>query len=192
MNTAEKIAGAYLRLNGFLLLPQFTVFLGGSHGHVDWVGLRAAGSKEVGVNMPFPTDDKFFEAIPKDICAEPRDTLLGLVAEVKTNDELDRPKADQVEYIRNFLGEATVIEVAFSESRNPPAWPNGCMEIGNGYALKWIIDRIRWMDENHDRGLTKLGSWTLSEDTLADFLVLHRYGAFKQAEPVAKADCGDK
>lgn len=35
MNMAEKIAATYLRLNGFLVLLQFTVFIDGEHGHVD-------------------------------------------------------------------------------------------------------------------------------------------------------------
>lgn len=63
------------------------------------------------------------------------------------------------------------------------------MEIGNEYALKWIFERVRWMDQNHS-GLTKSGSWPWSEDALAEFLVLHRYGAFKQAEPGAPRDRG--
>ncbi len=79
MNAAEKIAASYLRLNGFLLLPHFTVFEGGYHGHVDIVGLRAAGSKEVGGGLTFPTDDKLFAAIPKEIPrASARGYLLGL------------------------------------------------------------------------------------------------------------------
>lgn len=178
MNFAEKIAGVYLRLNGFLLLPQFTVFEGGYHGHVDWVGLRAAGSREIGGNREFPTDDKFFAAIPSNICAHPRDSLLGLVAEVRTNKQRDEPQANQVKYVRTFLGGATVIEVAFSESNNPPACRDNCIEIGNNYALRWIFERIRWMDKNH-HGLTKSGSWPWSEDAIAEFLVLNRYGAFK-------------
>ena len=63
------------------------------------------------------------------------------------------------------------------------------MEIGNEYALRWIFERVRWMDKNHS-GLTKSGSWPWREDALAEFLVLHRYGAFKQAEPGAAADGG--
>jgi hypothetical protein len=41
LNLAEKIARAYLRLNGFPQLPHFTVFSGGEHGHVDLIGIRA-------------------------------------------------------------------------------------------------------------------------------------------------------
>ena len=42
MNTAEKIAVMYLRLNGFLLLPHFTVFDGNYQNHINLIGLRAA------------------------------------------------------------------------------------------------------------------------------------------------------
>jgi hypothetical protein len=188
MNTAEKIAGSYLRLNGFLLLPQFTIFHGDQHGHVDWVGLRAAGSKEIVGTMTFPTDDRFFQAIPPESCPCPRETLLGVAAEVRTNNRLDEPRTTQVDYVRQFLNGSTVIAVAFSESRDGPTWSDHCMEIGNIYALRWIIDeRIRWMDQNC-RSLTKSGSWTWSEDALADFLILQRYGAFGQAEPGAAPD----
>ena len=40
MNAAEKIAATYLRLNGFLLVPQFTVFEGDRHSHVDLVSIE--------------------------------------------------------------------------------------------------------------------------------------------------------
>jgi hypothetical protein len=46
MNGPEKIAAAYLRLNGFLLLPQFTIFDGQRHNHIDLVGVRCAASVE--------------------------------------------------------------------------------------------------------------------------------------------------
>ena len=178
MNAAEKIAGVYLRLNGFLLLPHFTVFDGDMHGHLDWIGLRAARSEEVGANVPFPTDTAFFDAIPPEVCPHPREILLGLAAEVRTNKERDRPDASQVEYVRKFLGNATVLKASFFESNHRPTWSEECIEVGNEYALKWIFERVAWMNENHWR-LTKSGSWPWSDDALADFLVLYRYGAFK-------------
>ncbi len=187
MNAAEKIAATYLRLNGFLLLPHFTVFEGGYHGHVDLVGLRAAGSKEGGGELTFPTDDGFFAAIPRHVCERPRDTFLGLVAEVRTNKKRDEPEAYQVDYVRNFLGGVPVLQVTFFESDKQPSWPGGCLEIGNEYALRWIIERVRWMDKNHT-GLTKSGSWPWSDDALAEFLVLYRYGAFGLSERGDAAD----
>jgi len=79
MNMSEKIAATYLRLNGFLLLPQFTVFIDGEHGHVDLVGLRAKGSSEESAGLTFLIDDKFFNAIDPDVCKDPRNEFLGVV-----------------------------------------------------------------------------------------------------------------
>jgi len=60
MNTAEKLACTYLRLNGFLLTPHFTIFSGENHTHIDIIGLRSKGSKEEVDNFTFPLDDDFF------------------------------------------------------------------------------------------------------------------------------------
>jgi hypothetical protein len=143
MNLAEKIAATYLRLNGFLLLPHFTVFGGGYHGHVDVLGLRAGGSKELAGVLTFPTDDKFFGAVPHRITESARDTSLGLVAEVRTNDSRDRPHPNQLDYVRAFLGNVPVVPVAFFESKTEPVWREECLEVGNAYAIRWIVQRIQ-------------------------------------------------
>jgi hypothetical protein len=177
MNLAEKTAAAYLRLNGFLLLPHFTVFDGCCHGHVDLVGLRAAGSKEESGGITFLVDDRFFGAIKANLCINPRFSLIGVVAEVRTNPSVDEPKVEQQDYVNVFLGGAPVVPVAFFESAAEPFWPDRCLKVGNSYALKWIIERIQWMDKSH-RKLTRSGSWPWSDDALADLMVLYRYGVF--------------
>lgn len=91
MNTAEKLAATYLRLNGFLLLPHFTVFQGSHHGHVDLIGLRAKNSFSGFDGKPFLTDEALFEAIGQTGCPEPKSVFLGLVAEVRTNERRDAP-----------------------------------------------------------------------------------------------------
>lgn len=171
MNMAEKIAATYLRLNGFLLLPQFTVFIGGEHGHVDFVGLRARNSREESDGVVFPIDTKLFAAIDGQVCATPLNEFLGLVGEVKTNRRIDFPKHEQVEYVRPFLGNVPIVLVAFSEGATEPTWQDRCLKIGNGYALEWIFERASWMNERLNT-LTKTGSWNLSEDALSQILVL--------------------
>jgi hypothetical protein len=173
MNMAEKIAATYLRLNGFLLLPQFTVFIGGDHGHVDLVGLRAKGSKEESAGLAFPIDHSFFDSIDQGVCENPLNEFLGLVGEVKTNRQLDHPQREQVAYVRPFLGDVSIVPVAFSERNGEPTWANDCLEIGNTYALNWVFERASWMNE-HLEALTKTGSWNLSEDALSEILVLGR------------------
>jgi hypothetical protein len=179
MNTAEKIAATYLRLNGFLLLPHFTVLAGGQHGHVDLVGLRAACSAEVSRDVTFPVDAKFFDVVGEsDAYQDPRDRFLGVVAEVRTNIKVIHPDLADLDYVQKFLGGVPIVPVAFSDSAEGPSWSKGSVEIGNMYALDWIIDRIEWI-ENHHEPLKKTGSWTWSEDALADLLVLHQYGALR-------------
>jgi hypothetical protein len=151
MNPAEKIAATYLRLNGFLLLPHFTVFEGRQHGHVDLVGLRAARSCEESRGVTFPLDESFFDAIGGVFGNDPRQIWLGLVAEVRTNNNIDRPEGAQIEYVRRFLGGVDIVPVAFSESVDPPQWSDGCVEIGNAHALLWIFKRIAFLNDNHER-----------------------------------------
>ena len=177
MNTAEKLAATYLRLNGFLLLPQFTVFSGSHHGHVDLIGLRAKDSFSGFDGNPFLLDEALFEAISQTGCPEPKSMFLGLVAEVKTNKQRDTPDADQVCYVQKFLGDVPMAKLTFLDAQQIPECRDGVIHIGNQYALNWILRRIRSMESMG--GLTKTGSWTLSEGTLADILVLNRMGAFK-------------
>jgi hypothetical protein len=136
MNAAEKIAPTYLRLNGFLLLPHFTVLAGGQHGHVDIVGLRAAGSAEVSRELTFPVDDKFFTVVAESKHYEdPRNRFLGLVAEVRTNTKIVHPELADLDYVRTFLGRVPIVPVGFSDSAEAPIWSKGSVEIGNTYAV---------------------------------------------------------
>jgi hypothetical protein len=50
-----------------------------------------------------------------------------------------------------------VVRVAFSEAADPPTWAEGCIGIGNAYALNWTFGRIAFMNAN-GRRLTKTGT----------------------------------
>lgn len=174
MNQAEKIAGTYLRLNGFLLLPQFTIFDGRSHNHIDWVGLRAPNSVEMVDGDPFPTDDALFAAVAAGVASEPRRLPLGIAVEVKTNNDIDYPSEGHLDYVRRFLGgNWPIVPMSFSDRGDGPAWAGDHVAVGNAYALGWIFHRARWMDKR--LSLTKSGSWTLSDDALSDLLTIGRY-----------------
>lgn len=87
MNTTETIAATYLRLNGFLLLPLFTLFEQEGARHVDLVGLRAQGSMEQSLDrkgnlLDLPTDEKLFAAFEKAV-PSPKNALLGVVGEIE-------------------------------------------------------------------------------------------------------------
>lgn len=174
MNIAEKIAYTYLRLNGFLLLPHFTVFGGRAHGHVDLVGLRAANSIERLRDYTFPVDEALFDAI-SELLVEPRGHLLGIVAEVRENANRDVPNDEQVEYVSAFLGGASIIKIAFFDNEFSLYREDDLICIGIRRALQWIIERIEQMEQSL-QGITKTGSWYLSDDHLSDVLVLWRYG----------------
>lgn len=175
MNLAEKVAGAYLRLNGFLALPQFTIFEGEWHNHIDLVAMRAANSEEVVNGVRLITDDRLFEGCSEVMGRNARSVNFGLAAEVRTNNRRDAVENDQLAYVRRFLGDIPVIRISFYEGEQPVTSVNQVLCVGVRYAATWIQRRIDWMEEQQI-GLSKEGSWNWSEDFLSDFLTLRRYG----------------
>jgi hypothetical protein len=173
MNLAEKLAATYLRLNGFLLLPHFTVFTGQQHNHVDLIALRAANSVErVGANI-LATDDRLFDALTNMRGKNARSDLLGIVAEVRTNDRRNTPTEEHVEYVAQFLGGLPMSRLAFHEAERGIYCNGREVDIGIHYAGTWIQNRI---DSMEGQRLTKEGSWNWSESFLSDFLVLRKAG----------------
>ncbi len=178
MNTAEKIAYTYLRLNGFLLLPQYTVFDGKSHNHIDLIGLRSANSREEVNGYTFPLDNDLFE-LTKNIVENPLEARLGVIAEVKTNHARDEISEAHQQYAERFLGDIeAIVKLRFRESDAVRINDDGVIEVPVPYAFNWIIQRIESMKDNTG-SLTKMGSWTWSDEFLADVLVLAKYGFLK-------------
>jgi len=173
MTTTEKIAGTYLRLNGFLLLPHFTVFDGARHGHVDFCGMRAANSEERVKGSVLGRDDDFFKLASTLLEVDALTTSFGVVVEVKTNANQVMPWKKRVDYVRPFLGNSRLLSLSFAKNKNGLTPEKDGIEISVGHALKWIFWRI---DSMNGMGLTKPGSWTWSEEFLADLLVLRRLG----------------
>lgn len=179
MNLAEKLASTYLRLNGFLLLPEFTIFNGRQHNHVDLVGLRAANSIEVadkpdGGDYELPLDEQLFQIIADNVTGTPKEKYLGVVAQVKTNDEDMAPRQAHVNYVRDFLGGTPVVPISFFETYTRPEWRDDCLRIGHEYILGWIRFRADSMDA--ELRLTKTNSWTWSEEFLGELLALRKLG----------------
>jgi hypothetical protein len=181
MNTAEKIASTYLRLNGFFLLPHFTVFDGNQHNHIDLIGLRAPNSQEGVGQLVFPIDNTLF-GVANAFFENPTAMPLGVVAEVRTNQRRDPPSKGHIDYVLRFLGGSPTISICFYEFDHAEPKKSGkIIDIGNSYTLSWILDRIDWMN-NQGIKLTKEGSWYLSEEWLADILVLHRLGLLRKIQ----------
>jgi hypothetical protein len=175
MNLAEKLAGTYLRLNGFLTLLHFTAFDGNQHNHIDLVALRAPKSQEVVGNTTLLTDDLLFDTFSALIGRPSRTVALGVAAEVRTNVDRDEPSEAHINYVGQFLGGIPVTRLAFYEGSHSVIQNGQTLDIGVRYAGLWIQRRIDWMHE-HKFKLSKTGSWNLSEGFLSDFLALRKFG----------------
>lgn len=174
LNCPEKITGAYLRLNGFFLLPQFTIFDGEQHSHIDFLALKPPAGRELCLDGELPKDKKLFKSISKLISDDAEKSLLGAIVEVKGGNEIEYPEGNAIKYAQHFIGDATPIcSICFSKKVNDIEINNGLLIISLKYSLSWCIGRFEWMNENK-RKLTKSGSWTWSEDFLSDLLYLHK------------------
>lgn len=76
-----------------------------------------------------------------------------------------------------FIGDhIPIIRLGFTRNIRVIQAYDDYLLVGNAHALKWIGERIDWMDENSD-GLTKSGSWTWSHSFLSDYLYLRKLRA---------------
>lgn len=177
MNCPEKIAGTYLRLNGFFLLPHFTLFDGNEHTHVDFLALRPPRGIERcrGHELLLDTDF-FFQEVNRLIGDNPFDHLIGAIVEVKGGQVGELPSERQAAYANNFFGpRATIVKLSFSQAIANIGIRDDTIVISLNHSFDWIKRRINWMNANIDR-LTKTGSWAWSEEFLSDLLYLHRLG----------------
>jgi len=175
-NIGEKIAATYLRLNGFLLLHHFTVFIDERPRHIDLLGLRAAHSAERPFgNEPCIVDDELFAQIKNAFKVdEPKGTCLGAVVEVRTNEHVDYPQKKYCDYAKSFLGSSQLISLAFARNSQKFTFEKETLVVHLDYTLDWILKRIDHM-ENKLR-VRKTESWFLSDEFLADILILRRLG----------------
>ena len=182
MNLAENIAATYLRLNGFFLLPQFTIFTGGNqHNHLDILALRAKNCREIVRTQvgdhDLLVDKNLFDALGVGSMGK----RVGLVVQVKSNEENIAPKQSQIDYVKGFFGDddVDIFRVSFFHSKfKVRKSSDGIIEVGVVSAAHWIQSRIKRMEKM--KGLRKkTKSWTWSEPFLADFLQLYDYGLLK-------------
>src|SRR6266550_1308445 len=167
MNTAEKLTATYLRLNGFLLLPHFTVFTGQRHNHVDLVGLRPAGSSELVANETLPRDDTFSALLSEELHHDSINNPVGVICESRGNRNRDRISATHVDYVRNFLGGVQPVRITFCQAAIGLRRDKRGIRASLRYAFEWIQGRIKWMEERRWK-LNKTGSWELSDEFLGD------------------------
>jgi hypothetical protein len=174
MNFAERLAGLYLRLNGFFLMPEFSTFRVGlekGHAHVDLIAFRP-GSREIFEGIVFPLDAAFYHAVAK-LGGEPFSENVALVCEVRTNFAGEFPNADRVKYAAEMCGTNSVVSVSCDRSLDHVELvkEKSAIKIGLLHMIRWIAARISWLDKE---GVPKSASWNWSEPALADFLVLNQ------------------
>ncbi len=174
MNTGEKIAALYLRLNGFLLLPQFTVFCGADNNHVDLIGYRPARSRELVFGRALLRDGRFSRLLTEELGADSTTTAVGVIGESRGNRNRDEISPEHVRYVSSFLGDLTPARVAFCKAPEDLSRDQLGLRVDLLYAYRWIQRRITRMERRY--GIHKTGSWVLSEEFLADLLSLRRIG----------------
>ncbi len=173
MNAAEKIAGAYLRLNGFFLLPHFTVFDGESHNHVDFLALRPSDGSEKVNNLTFIRDDELDANINGTTDDAP--VFIGALVEVRSNASRDLPSPEHYEYAKGFFGNGVhILKIAFKDGNGSISSTEDAIEITIKHALEFIFARIDWINQNVSH-LTKTGSWNWSEESLSDLIYLNKF-----------------
>src|SRR5436189_883747 len=179
MNFAERLAGLYLRLNGFFLMPAFSTFTirvreedRKAHAHLDILGFRPPGSFEQLKEIRFPVDALLFKCLESCV-EEPLYSPVAVVCEVRTNEGGEFPRVERCEYARSMCGGINVIPMCFDDSLCDLLFDKNerGIRVGLAHAYRWIAARISWLEE---RQVPKLASWNWSESTLADMLVLTR------------------
>ena len=177
MNTPEKIAGVYLRINGFFLMPHFTLFDGVQHTHVDFLGLRAPHSREECGDKIFPLDDHLFDIFDKISQEKSKERLLSVIIEVKGNKKKEWPGMGHMNYIERFLGTGSIMFKCLFRNQGDSISKSkdNFIEIPLKYAFDMVLKRINWIETNKG-GLSKESSWTWSETMLSDILYIKKLG----------------
>jgi hypothetical protein len=182
MNAPEKIAQAYLRLNGFFTVPHFTL-LKDRGGHIDFLAVRLGGSKEkVGTEshgVPLEIDEQFLSKL-----GVSEDDTVGLVVEVKGGERDNARITDEnFEYAKSFFGNISrVKKVGFENNSNSEIIEQaGHIIVPLKHCIDFIKKRFDELKqiEQQLRGsgmLSKEGSWELSEEFLSDLLFLQKLG----------------
>lgn len=183
METTEKIAFLYLRFNGFFLMPHFTVFAVDRQRHVDALGIRPAGSREIIGEIQLRNDVEFIDALN----GSDRDIILW--AEVGTGTRSGLFPAEKEKYVRSIFGARNDLKRAhfnFDMKGEAIAKKENIIEVPGSRCRKIILDRFSQMEseeiENLIGEMTKRGSWRWSEDFLADLLCLKKIGFLKSED----------
>lgn len=178
MNTPEKIANLYLRLNGFFTMPHFTTLGEEEHRHTDILAVRLPGSAEQVGDAVLQVDKCFF-----DVLGRTTDETIPLVAEVKGGRGKVGDRDKLVGYLKTMFGDyrnnlslVTFVKSAQTASLND--WKQYSLARCAGF----IFRRLDSTQEMTDKvsGFGKVASWSWSEDFLSDLLYLKSLGMLSE------------
>ena len=195
MNIPEKIAHAYLRLNGFFTIPYFSV-LSKSCSYIDFLAVRLGNSEEkIGVEgnlTSLSIDEKFLKLL----CVSKSDTI-GLVVEVKGGESgYAEISNENFQYAKPFFGKVEkIFRVGFerdlTELCKQRIGDNIHFLVPLFHCLEFIDKRLKEVKKIDQalRGkgiLSKEGSWYLSEEFLSELIYLKSLSYFRSQESSGK------
>ena len=182
METTEKIASLYLRLNSFFLMPQFTVFIRKKQRHVDVLGVRLRNSTEEVNGTRLAIDEEFIEML------DGFEEDVYLWSEVGTGRSFPEEKEA---YCRKIFGGPDTLKKVYFDFRkdreNLQKGNDDILVVPAGRCKKFILERFAQMESEPVRSklkrltnVTKEGSWSWSEQFLADMLYLRKKGFLRE------------
>jgi hypothetical protein len=183
MLAPEKIASAYLRLNGFFLMPYFTILLQPDCRHVDFLGVHVGSTEKIGPpQVELSLDRELFELLG---------TRTGehfvVIAEVKgTEDASDAPLVsdEHFAYVKKMFTGMKIKRLGFEKTGSGIHEEQGHTIVSLSHCLSFIefrfIEAKAIASQLECHHWTKTKAWSWHEEFLSDLLFLHNLGCFRR------------
>ncbi len=159
-------------------MPHFTVFGEENRRHVDVLGVRLKGSEERVGELPLVIDNDFIEAL------HGHEENVQLWAEVGTGSMSEVFPPEKAKYCQSIFGTGNQLKKVYFDfddrSKEELENRDGVLVVSAGRCRKLILQRFHQMESTPVKEalkeLTKPGSWSWSEEFLADLLYLKKMG----------------
>lgn len=166
VNIPEEYAALYLRLNGFLILTNFTHLSRSGHTkETDIIGLRCPNCTENVNAKALSIDEKLFS-----IGVMNKNKVIPVVCEVKGNDQEPEFRRDKIDYIMNFFGDFRdeIIFLGVSQLYDSPIKVNdNRINVG----MKYVVKCTKELVKERTQMCKKAESWYMSGGLLQDILL---------------------
>lgn len=169
VNIPEEYAALYLRLNGFLILTNFThLSCSGHTKETDIIGLRCPNCTEKVDEIALSIDDQLFS-----IDVMNKNKVIPIICEVKGNDQEPEFRNDKIEYIKNFFGDFRneIIFLGVSQLYDPSDSPIKVNDNRINIGLKYIVKCTKELVKGRAQKCKKVESWYMSGGLLQEILL---------------------